>query len=65
MSATKSKDMFDDYLCLGEFGAVEHEYRFHPERKWRFDWALPERMIAFEYDGIMSGHASHASIGKG
>lgn len=27
------------------------EYRFHPVRKWRFDWAWPERKIAVEVDG--------------
>ena len=63
MATTKSWHAFDEYLCLGGFGPVEHEYHFHPTRKWRFDWALPERMIAFEYDGLMSGQASHASIG--
>lgn len=30
---------------------VEQEYRFHPERRWRFDFALPEKMIAIEIDG--------------
>jgi hypothetical protein len=60
---TKAWRDFDDYLCLGGFGVVEHEYKFHPTRRFRFDWALPEQMIAWEYDGIMSGQASHASIG--
>lgn len=59
---TKAWDQFDQYLCLGGFGVVEHEHRFHPTRKWRFDWAIPEQSIAFEYDGIMGGQASHASI---
>jgi very-short-patch-repair endonuclease len=27
------------------------EFRFHPERRWRFDWAFPERKIAVEIDG--------------
>jgi len=27
------------------------EYRFHPSRGWRFDWAWPERRIAVEEDG--------------
>lgn len=29
----------------------EREYRFHPERKWRFDFAWPEHMLAVEIDG--------------
>ena len=27
------------------------EYRFHPVRRWRFDFALPDRKIAIEYEG--------------
>jgi very-short-patch-repair endonuclease len=30
-------------------GVLEH--RFHPVRRWRFDLAFPERMIAAEIDG--------------
>lgn len=36
----------------------ETEYQFHPTRKWRFDFAYPDRKIAFEYEGgIWSGGA--------
>ena len=27
------------------------EYRFHPVRKWRFDVAWPDRLLAAEIDG--------------
>lgn len=27
------------------------EYQFHPKRKWRFDFAIPEKKIAIEIDG--------------
>lgn len=27
------------------------EYRFHPVRRWRFDFAFPEYKIALEVDG--------------
>lgn len=30
---------------------VVKEHRFHPNRKWRFDYAIPERMIALEVEG--------------
>lgn len=30
---------------------VEREYRFHPVRRWRFDAAIPELMIACECEG--------------
>ena len=29
----------------------EREYRFHPVRKWRFDFAFPDRKIAIECEG--------------
>jgi very-short-patch-repair endonuclease len=40
------------------------EYRFHPTRKWRFDFVIdPDRLkVAVEYDGLMGGTA-HRSIG--
>lgn len=30
---------------------VVKEYLFHPTRKWRFDYAIPEHMIALEVEG--------------
>jgi very-short-patch-repair endonuclease len=61
-ATTKAFAKFDQYLLLGGFGAVEHEFQFHPVRKWRFDWALPDRKIAWEYDGLMQADASHSSV---
>lgn len=31
-------------------GAVP-EHKFHPIRKWKFDWAWPDRFIAMEIEG--------------
>jgi very-short-patch-repair endonuclease len=31
--------------------APQQEYRFHPKRKWRFDFAWPDRMLALECEG--------------
>jgi very-short-patch-repair endonuclease len=31
------------------------EYRFHPVRKWRFDFAHPERKLAVEIEGFGVG----------
>ena len=36
--------------------APEREYRFHPTRRWRFDFAWPEVKVAVEiHGGIWSG----------
>lgn len=41
--------------------AVVTEHRFHPVRQWRFDYAVPSRRIAVEYQGHgkMSGGSKH------
>lgn len=31
--------------------AAQREYRFHPERKWRFDFAWPPELLALEIEG--------------
>ena len=39
-------------LCRAEGWPVpEAEYRFHPFRKWRFDFAWPEQKVAVEIEG--------------
>jgi very-short-patch-repair endonuclease len=37
----------------------QREFRFHPVRKWRFDFALPNQKVAIEFEGgifISGGH---------
>jgi hypothetical protein len=44
------------------------EYRFHPDRRWRFDVAVPARKVAFEYHGhagFIGGKVSGHSTIKG
>lgn len=40
---------------------LEVEYKFHPERKWRFDYAYPKKKIAFEYEGLFSRKSRHTT----
>lgn len=43
---------------------VEQEFKFHPTRKWRFDFAIPDKMIAIEYEGVYGGGKSrHTTVG--
>jgi very-short-patch-repair endonuclease len=45
------RDLFTS-ICKTDYGlAVEKEYIFHPTRKWRFDYAIPEHKIALEVEG--------------
>ena len=36
------------------------EYRFHPDRKWRFDFAWPDRMFAVEIQGGTYSSGRHS-----
>jgi len=40
------------------------EHRFHPERKWRFDFAAPNAQVAIEIEGGVFVRGRH-SRGKG
>jgi hypothetical protein len=43
----------------------EIEYRFHPDRKWRFDFAWPEQRVYLEVQGgiwISGGHSRGAGM---
>lgn len=41
---------------------VVFEHAFHPERKWRFDMAIPEYKIAVEYEGVVAKKSRHTTI---
>ena len=39
-------------ICKTDLGVeCVKEYKFHPERRWRFDYAIPEHKIALEVEG--------------
>lgn len=42
--------------------AYETEYRFHPVRKWMFDYAIPSLKVAIEYEGVFSVKSRHTSV---
>lgn len=46
----------DAAVMAGELPPPEREYKFHPTRRWRFDWAWPasdgtDGGVALEYEG--------------
>jgi very-short-patch-repair endonuclease len=55
-SLSKLEDLVEKQLKEAQFPTWEREYRFHPVRKWRFDFAWPDKLIALEVDGgVFSG----------
>lgn len=59
--STKHVDEIRIMLKLARIDFVE-EHRFHPTRKWRFDFAIVEKKIAVEYEGLMSDKSGHTTI---
>ena len=39
--------------------AWQKELRFHPERRWRFDYACPDRKVAVEIEGNVFNYGRH------
>lgn len=60
-NGSKAKGEMEIMLKLAGYEYVK-EFKFHPTRKWRFDWAIPSLKIAVEYEGIMSEKSRHTTI---
>lgn len=41
---------------------VVREFKFHDERKWRFDFAIPAHKIGIEYEGLNSEKSGHTTL---
>lgn len=50
--------------CRASGIKVEREFKFHPKRRWRADFAIPERMILIEIEGGVWIQGRHQT-GKG
>lgn len=58
------EEVWRQFLALGL--RPEREYLFHPTRRWRFDFAFPDRAVAVEVQGGIYGAArSGHSTGRG
>jgi hypothetical protein len=47
--------------CMSKGYTLETEYRFHPDRRWRFDFYIKELNCGIEYEGIFSEHSRHTN----
>lgn len=48
--------------CREKGYELKKEHGFHPTRKWRFDWAIPEINAGIEFEGIISDKSRHTTI---
>jgi hypothetical protein len=52
MPATRTLTVAFDVQCsFARLPTPTAEFRFHPERRWRFDWAWPAQKLALEVNG--------------
>ena len=51
--------LFSQQLTLSGISA-EREFRFHPKRMWRFDFAIPARRFAVEIEGGVFVNGRHS-----
>lgn len=67
MSSSKLEDKFLLYWKACSKDKLEREFRFHPHRKWRFDFAHVASRTAIEIQGgiwIKSGHSTGGGISR-
>jgi very-short-patch-repair endonuclease len=48
---SKLEEMFAQQIAWTNLPRPEREYRFHPKRKWRLDFAWPSQKLALEVEG--------------
>jgi very-short-patch-repair endonuclease len=63
MSSTLEREFVTIWRVLNG-PELEPEYRFHPSRKWRFDFAAPAQLVGIELEGGTWAGGRHTS-GKG
>ena len=51
MSGTYWEIVIATMLDEAGAGGYQREYRFDKERRWRFDFAWPEKLVALEVEG--------------
>ena len=59
--STRCRNEMKLMLQLMKLNFVQ-EHRFHPTRKWRFDFAIPEHMVVIEYEGLIAEKSRHTTI---
>ena len=53
------EDSFEFQLKAFKLLGYEREHRFHPTRKWRFDFSFKESLLAIELHGAIYTNGRH------
>jgi len=53
------EELLEQHIRLTGLPAPAREYRFHPRRRWRFDFAWPDYRVAAEVDGGIYSRGRH------
>jgi very-short-patch-repair endonuclease len=53
------EDLLERHIKLTGLPSPAREYRFHPKRRWRFDFAWPLYKVAAEVDGGIYSRGRH------
>ena len=61
MTSALEAELYQQVSWAGLSIGLEVECRFDPDRKWRFDMAWPDRMIAVEVEGGTWSHGRHTT----
>ena len=59
MKTSKGEALLELQLKAEKITGWERELRFHPTRKWRFDFAFPDLMLAVEVEGGIWSKGRH------
>ena len=53
------EELFALYIRAAKLPEPVREYKFHPQRRWRFDFCWPDRLFAVEIEGGMWINGRH------
>ena len=59
MSKSDLEESFAFQVRVAGLPVPEREYRFHPTRKWRFDFAWPDYLLAVAIEGGVWSRGRH------
>lgn len=60
--ASPQEDHLAGLLTEAGLAGFRRNFRFHETRRWLFDFAWPDLLVAMEYEGMFGGRSRHLSF---